>query len=107
MFTLKGLIGSPGLVKGKVRMIHTIEEADAIETGEILVTMMSDTGLTPYFNRIAGIVTEIGHPLSHGAIIAREFGIPALLGVKNITRILQNGDEIILDAEKGVIERLN
>lgn len=107
LFVLKGLITSPGLVKGKVRVIRQVEELPELQKGEILVAVSSDNGFTPYFKRISGLITELGHPLSHSAIIAREFGVPAVVGIPNITHILKTGDVIILDAEKGVVERLD
>jgi pyruvate,water dikinase len=93
-------------VKGKVRIIHSLEEADQLQEGEIMVASFTDIGWTPYFSIISGLITEIGSPLSHGAVVAREYGIPAVVGVKGARNILKDGEEILLDADQGIIEKI-
>ncbi|KAL3179021.1 hypothetical protein MRX96_038271 [Rhipicephalus microplus] len=84
-FEIKGTPMSQGVVEGKVRVAGTFDEAPLIQKGEILVTTATDTGWTPYFPLLAGVVTEIGGPLSHGAVVAREYGLPCVVGIEGIT----------------------
>lgn len=78
-----GTIVSHGVAKGKVKIVRTLAEADKIEKGDIMVCQYTDIGWSPYFALIGGIITEIGSPLSHGAVVAREYGIPAIVNRKN------------------------
>ena len=103
---LAGIPVSSGVVEASVRIIHTIEDAEQLLEGEIMVASFTDIGWTPYFSIISGLITEIGSPLSHGAVVAREYGIPAVVAVKGARRFLQNGDRIRLDGEKGLIEKI-
>jgi len=103
------LMGTPvsqGTAEARVRIIHTLEEADQLEEGEIMVASFTDIGWTPYFSIISGLITEIGCPLSHGAVVAREYGIPAIVGVKGARKLLKNGDIIRLDGNQGIIEKI-
>lgn len=99
-----GISGSSGTIKGKAKVIHTIFEADLITDGDILVTKFTDPAWTPYFSKISGLVTETGGMLSHGAVVSREYGIPAVLGVKNATASIQTGDIIEIDGSAGVVK---
>lgn len=103
---LRGTPVSNGIVQGKVRIVHTLSDADSLEEGEIMVASFTDVGWTPYFSIIAGLVTEIGSPLSHGAVIAREYGIPAVVGAKGAKQFLKTGDVILLDGDKGIIGKI-
>jgi len=102
---LRGTPVSCGKIKARVRIIHTLEEADQLENGEIMVASFTDIGWTPYFSIISGLITEIGSPLSHGAVVAREYGIPAIVGVKEATSLLSTGELVFLDGDRGVVER--
>ncbi|MCK4901250.1 MAG: hypothetical protein KAS38_20875, partial [Anaerolineales bacterium] len=82
------------------------EEGDKLRAGEILVTVTTNVGWTPLFPRAAAIVTDVGAPLSHAAIVARELGIPAVVGCGNATMRLQTGDLLLVDGGKGVVEIL-
>jgi rifampicin phosphotransferase len=104
---LRGTPVSSGIVQGKVRIVHTLADADDLEEGEIMVASFTDVGWTPYFSIIAGLVTEIGSPLSHGAVVAREYGIPAVVGAKGAKQFLNTGDLVILDGNKGIISECN
>ncbi|KAL1466200.1 hypothetical protein MTO96_042893, partial [Rhipicephalus appendiculatus] len=97
---------SQGIVEGKVRVAATFDEAPLIQKGEILVTTATDTGWTPYFPLLAGVVTEIGGPLSHGAVVAREYGLPCVVGIEGITTMLNSGDYVQLDGNTGVIRKV-
>ena len=71
-----------------------------------MVASFTDIGWTPYFSIISGLITEIGSPLSHGAVVAREYGIPAVVGAKGAKKFLITGDRVRLDGEKGLIEKI-
>ena len=101
---LKGTPVSRGIVEAKVRIVQSLEEADQLEEGEIMVASFTDIGWTPYFSIISGLITEIGSPLSHGAVVAREYGIPSIVGAKGAKKFLKNGDFVRLDGDKGIIE---
>ncbi|ALG14684.1 PEP/pyruvate-binding domain-containing protein [Kibdelosporangium phytohabitans] len=103
---ITGFAGVPGVVTGTARVVSTVEEAEALRDGEILVTTVTNIGWTPLFPRAAAVVTDIGAPLSHAAIVARELGIPAVVGCGNATSALSTGDRIRVDAGKGTVTRL-
>ena len=71
--------------------------------GEIMVARFTDIGWTPYYSVVNGLITEIGSSLSHGAVVAREYGLPTIVNVKGATKILKNGDHIVMNADKGTI----
>lgn len=97
---------SRGVVEGPARVARSVEEASALQPGEILVAPITDVGWTPYFNLIAGLITDIGSSVSHGAVIAREYGLPAIVNTRVGTRRICTGDIIRLDADKGIVEVL-
>ncbi len=101
-----GFPGAAGLVEGRVRVIATPEEGDQLQAGEILVTTVTNVGWTPLFPRAAAVVTDIGAPLSHAAIVARELGIPAVVGCGNATMCLHTGDWVRVNGEQGIVEVL-
>ncbi|XP_037509992.1 prodigiosin synthesizing transferase PigC [Rhipicephalus sanguineus] len=105
-FEVKGSPMSQGVVEGKARVVLSFEEAHLIQKGEILITNATDTGWTPYFPLLAGVVTEIGGPLSHGAVVAREYGLPCIVGVEGITTVLATGDYVQLDGNKGLLRKI-
>jgi len=72
-----------------------------------MVASFTDIGWTPYFSIISGLITEIGSPLSHGAVVAREYGIPAVVGAKGARKFLHNGDRIRVDGKRGMVEKLD
>ncbi|XP_077511472.1 rifampicin phosphotransferase-like isoform X2 [Amblyomma americanum] len=106
-FEIKGNPMSQGVAEGKARVAATFEEAHLIQKGEILITTATDTGWTPYFPLLAGVVTEIGGPLSHGAVVAREYGLPCVVGIEGITSMLDTGDYIQLDGNTGLIRKIS
>lgn len=103
---LKGIASAPGICRGKARVILSIFDANTLCEGEILVTRFTDPGWTPYFAQIAGLVTETGGMLSHGAVVSREFGIPAVLGIKNATQLIKTNDTIEIDGHTGNVKIL-
>jgi len=103
---LDGLAVSPGVVSGKARVILKADDNEQVQAGEILVAPFTDPGWTPYFIPAAGIVMDQGGLLSHGAIIAREYGIPAVVNVGNATKIIKTGQMIEVDGDRGVVRIL-
>lgn len=104
---LKGTPVSSGIVEGCVRIINNLEQATLLQQGEIMVASFTDIGWTPYFSIIAGLITEIGSPLSHGAVVAREYGIPAVVGAKGAKKYLKDGDHVRIDGKRGIIEMIS
>jgi len=102
--TLKGFAGSAGRIEGNVRIILNPEDAEMLNPGEILVASTTNVGWTPLFPNAAAIITDIGTPLSHAAIVARELGIPAVVGCGNATARLKTGDRVIVDGGQGVVQ---
>jgi pyruvate,water dikinase len=102
---LAGLAVSAGTVEGRARVILDIAQAD-LEPGDILVTAYTDPSWTPLFVAIKGLVTEVGGLMTHGAVIAREYGLPAVVGVQDATRLIQDGQPIRLNGTDGYIEIL-
>ena len=104
---LTGRPASRGVVEGKARVAHTLEEAAQLQPGEILVTPITDIGWTPYFSMIAGLVTDLGSAVSHGAVIAREYGLPCVVNTRIGTRCISTGDNIRLDGDTGQVVLLD
>ncbi|KOY16548.1 phosphoenolpyruvate synthase [Paenibacillus xylanivorans] len=100
-----GLPVSAGVVEGRARVIFNIEDAD-LEDGDILVTPYTDPSWTPLFVSIKGLVTEVGGLMTHGAVIAREYGLPAIVGVGNATQRIKDGQQIRVHGTEGYIEIL-
>jgi phosphohistidine swiveling domain-containing protein len=100
---LKGIAASPGRVIGKACVLRSPNDFDQMEQGAILVAKMTTPAWTPLFAMAGGIVTDIGGPLSHGSIVAREYGIPAVLGTVAATRIIQSGQQITVDGDAGTV----
>jgi pyruvate,water dikinase len=103
---MQGMPLSRGVAMGRARVARTLEEAAGLQPGEILVTPFTDVGWTPFFARAAGLATEVGSVLSHGAVIAREYGLPAIAQLPGITRRLQTGDMLRLDGNTGELRRM-
>ena len=105
--TLSGVPVSNGQCEGIVRIVHSVEEANRLQKGEIMVAKFTDIGWTPYYSIVNGLITEIGSSLSHGAVVAREYGLPTIVNVKGATKLLRDGDYIVMDAGKGKITARN
>lgn len=100
---LTGTSASPGVATGRVRVVDSIEQLPEVREGEILVTSNTDPGWTAVFSKIGGLITETGGILSHGAVVSREYGIPAVTAVKGATKIFITGQLITLDGNEGLI----
>ena len=100
---IKGFPGAAGKVTGTVRVITDINDIDQVQPGEILVACATNVGWTRVFPKVKAIVTDIGAPLSHAAIVAREFGIPAVVGCGNATTLLHTGDNVEVNGRTGEV----
>ena len=103
---IRGAAGALGVVEGTVRKLECLGESDQFQPGEVLVTTMTNIGWTPLFPRAAAIVTDLGAPLSHAAIVARELGIPAVVGCGDATMRLKTGDRVRVNGGLGLVEIL-
>ncbi|MBN1890237.1 MAG: hypothetical protein JW850_19735 [Thermoflexales bacterium] len=103
---VKGFAGALGIVEGTVRRLERLEDSEQLQAGEILVTTLTNIGWTPLFPRLAAIVTDLGAPLSHAAIVARELGIPAVVGCGDATMRLKTGDRVRVNGGQGLVEIL-
>jgi pyruvate,water dikinase len=95
----EGTVVSQGKVKGKAKIVRSLEEADKLEKGDIMICQYTDIGWSPYFAIIGGIITEIGSPLSHGAVVAREYGIPAIVNMHGAMEIFSDNEEIEINTD--------
>src|SRR6202035_4093740 len=102
---LVGLPVSAGTIEGRARVILDMAEAD-LEPGDILVTAYTDPSWSPLFVAITGLVTEVGGLMTHGAVIAREYGLPAVVGVENATKLIKDGQQIRVHGTEGYVEIL-
>ncbi len=100
---LQGISGSPGVVSGPARVIRGPEEFGRLQRGEILVAPLTNPAWTPLFAIAGAVITEVGGILSHGAIVAREYGIPAVMSVPGATHALSDGQMITVDGNRGVV----
>jgi pyruvate,water dikinase len=105
-YVIQGNPGSGGNVEGVVRVVNALNEGHLLQKGEILVTSTTNIGWTPLFPRASAVVTDIGMPLAHAAIVAREIGIPAVVGCGNATTRLKTGDRVVVDGDQGVVRIL-
>ncbi|MFF3444406.1 rifamycin-inactivating phosphotransferase [Streptosporangium sp. NPDC002721] len=103
---LAGLPVSAGTVEGRARVVTDMARAD-LEAGDILVTAFTDPSWTPLFVTVAGLVTEVGGLMTHGAVIAREYGLPAVVGVEGATRLIRDGQRIRVHGTEGYVEILD
>ncbi|MBT2634275.1 phosphoenolpyruvate synthase [Bacillus sp. ISL-26] len=102
---IAGLPVSSGVIEGRARVILNMEDA-VLEDGDILVTSFTDPSWTPLFVSIKGLITEVGGLMTHGAVIAREYGLPAVVGVENATKLIKDGQRIRVNGTEGYIEIL-
>jgi len=100
---IKGVPVSNGECEGVVHIVYSVDDANTLQKGEIMVARFTDIGWTPYYSIVNGLITEIGSSLSHGAVVAREYGLPTIVNVKGATKLLKNGDRIKMNASKGTI----
>jgi pyruvate,water dikinase len=104
--TITGIAASPGVVEGTAKVVSSIDEFDEVKQGDILVCQMTNPAWTPLFAMICAIVTDAGGTVSHPAVMAREFGIPAVIGCSVGTTKIKSGDRLRVDGSNGVVEVL-
>lgn len=101
---LKGIPGCPGCQEGVAHLVSDPSELDTVKEGEILVCKMTNPAWVVSFSKISALVTDTGGALSHPAVVAREFGVPCVVGTRRATQLIQTGDRIRVDGSKGVVE---
>jgi rifampicin phosphotransferase len=101
--TVVGLPGGPGSAEGPVRVVRSIDEFDKVENGDILVCSYTNPAWTVLFPRVVGLVADSGGPLSHAAIVAREYGLPSVVGTLDATRRLEDGQRVRIDGAAGTV----
>jgi pyruvate,water dikinase len=101
---LRGVSACGGHAFGDAAVVLDVSEAGRVQAGQILVTRQTDPGWATVFFLVHGLVIERGGMLSHGAIIAREYGIPAVIGVADATRLIRDGDRLRVDGDLGLVE---
>jgi len=100
---LRGMPGSPGRITGRVRILRSMSELGRLEKGEILVSPVTTPGWTPAFSRAAAVITDTGSIASHASIVAREYGIPAVVATGNATSTLRDGQLVTVDGSRGLV----
>lgn len=100
---VKGLPASPGIGRGKVKLIKDISEINLVEEGDVLVTAMTNPDMVPAMRKCAGVVTDEGGRTCHAAIVSRELQIPCIVGAKTATKTLKTGDTVTVDAVRGIV----
>jgi phosphoenolpyruvate synthase/pyruvate phosphate dikinase len=103
MKQIKGIPGSQGKVTGIARVLKSLSQADKFKAGDILVTQATSPAWTPFIFSAKAVVTDLGGTLSHAAIVAREYGIPAVVGTKVATKTIKDGQKIEVDGTKGIV----
>ncbi|HEY9897302.1 MAG TPA: PEP-utilizing enzyme, partial [Candidatus Sericytochromatia bacterium] len=104
---LQGIGASPGQVEGIVKVVRSLTALPEIDRETILVVPYTDSGWAPLLARAGGLIAEVGGRLSHGAIVAREYRIPAVMDIQNATQLLQDGQRVRIDGQKGAVEILS
>lgn len=105
--TVQGISGSPGLAEGPARVIMNVKDFGKLEKGDVLICPYTDPTWTPLFGMASAVVADTGGPLSHAAIVAREYSIPAVLGTKAATTFFEPGEIVIVDGSAGIVMRKN
>jgi pyruvate,water dikinase len=101
---IQGVAASPGQVTGTARVLTGPDDFGQMQPGDVLVAPLTTPAWTPLFAMASAVVTDIGGPLSHGSIVAREYGIPAVLGTGIATRRIQTGQTVTVDGSEGTVE---
>ena len=104
---LRGFAASSGVVEGPACVVKSVEEIGRVRTGDILVCQITNPTWAPIFQKIAGAVSDIGGSMSHAAIVAREFGLPAVVGTGTATSRIRDGQRIRVDGGRGVVTLLS
>ncbi|MHB8132684.1 MAG: PEP/pyruvate-binding domain-containing protein [Anaerolineaceae bacterium] len=102
-YIIKGVAASPGKITAQACILHNTEDFPKMRTGDVLVAAITTPAWTPLFARASAVITDVGGPLSHGSIVAREYGIPAVLGTGVATLRIRNGQKVTVDGDKGIV----
>lgn len=105
--TINGTPVGAGMAIGIAKVCHSLDEANELKQGEILICAQTDVAWTPYFSIASGLITELGGLLSHGAVVSREYGLPCIVGVEGACSKIKNGQKVKLDANKGIVQILS
>ena len=103
---IKGIVASKGKVRGTIKIILKVHDMVNIDNGDILVASMTRPEMLPAMKQAGAIITDEGGLTCHAAIVARELGIPCIIGTKIATKILKDGDRVLVDADRGVVKKL-
>lgn len=103
---VKGTVVCCGNINARACVVRHFSEVSKINAGDIMITHCTDIAWSPYFPMLAGIVTELGGLVSHGAVVAREYGLPCIVGATNATTFINDGDYINMDAYTGIITKI-
>ena len=101
---LKGIPGCPGIQEGIAHLVYDPSELDSVKDGEVLVCKMTNPAWVVSFSKISALVTDTGGALSHPAVVAREFGVPCVVGTRRATQLIKTGDKVRVDGTHGVVE---
>ena len=101
---LKGIPGCPGIQEGIAHLVSDPSELDTVKDGEVLVCKMTNPAWVVSFSKISALVTDTGGALSHPAVVAREFGVPCVVGTRRATQLIKTGDKVRVDGSKGIVE---
>lgn len=104
------VIGTPvceGVITARACVVENFSEVSKIQNGDILITHSTDIGWSPFFPILSGVVTELGGLISHGAVVAREYGLPCIVGAANATNVISDGDIVNMNANTGIITKVN
>ena len=103
---IKGTPASQGKIKGTARVVLSLDNIDTFKPGDVLVTKATSPSWTPFIHASSAVVTELGGTLSHAAIVSREYGKPAVVGVKNATKLIKDGQKIEVNGKSGEVSIL-
>jgi len=103
---MRGVAASPGVVEGVARVLHDVNEIGELREGEILVCPVTAPSWAPVFAKIKAAVSDIGGAMSHAAIVAREYGMPAVVGTGDATKRIRTGDKVRVDGDRGTVRVL-
>lgn len=105
--TVTGTPVCEGVITARACVVENFSEVSKLQNGDILITHSTDIGWSPYFPILGGVVTELGGLISHGAVVAREYGLPCIVGAANATHVISDGDIVNMNANTGVITKIN
>ena len=106
VFTLHGVPVSQGRIEGRAYVVNSLADKDKLLEGDVMICKATDVGMSPLYPLIGGLATEIGSVLSHGAVVAREYGLPCVVNINGVTDKIKTGDRVVLDGTKGTLTKL-